>query len=81
MVLVFLLAGRSVALGVAAEGRLVPGRGLDPTAARNLAALAAEPGRTQVFVAVAPGSVPFWVPLLSVSANALIVSPPGSAEL
>src|SRR3954463_4870187 len=39
------------------------------------------PGRTQVLVAVALGSVPFWAPLLSVSANAVIVSPPGSAEV
>ena len=38
-------------------------------------------GRTQSLVAVAEGSPTSWVPLLSVSANAVIVSEPGSAEV
>src|SRR3954463_6595193 len=38
-------------------------------------------GRIQSLVAVAEGSPRSWVPLASVSANAVIVSAPGSAEV
>src|SRR5690349_12551254 len=42
---------------------------------------ASDPGRTQVLEAVSPGSVPFWPPLRSVSAKAVIVSVPVSADV
>ena len=38
-------------------------------------------GTTHVLAAVSPGSEPFWVELLFVSAKAVMVSTPGSAEV